>query len=109
MFFADILYSKIVDDQREKDVFGGVLQKRGGKSNRGIPKFCKVDLKADVGNAASLLHPGHSFSGFHKKQAIRGERVELVLSNDLLRDHVQGHIHILVPLHKCIVVKIDNL
>ena len=86
-----------------------MLPEQGCKSNRGIPKFCKVDLKADVGNAASLLHPGHSFSDFHKKQAIRGERVELVLSNDLLRDHVQGHFHILILLHRVIVVKIDNV
>ena len=109
MFFADILYSKIVDDQREKDVFGGVLQKRGGKSNRGIPKFCEVELEAVVGYAASLLKTGHAFSDFHKNPAIRGKRAELILGDDLFGDLVQGHFHIFILLHRGIVVKDYNV
>ena len=89
--------------------FGGVLPKRGGTSNRGIPEFRKMELEAVVGGAASLLRPGHNFLDFHKNSAIRGERAELILGNDFFGDHVQGHLHILIPLHRGILVKIDDV
>ena len=37
IFFADIFYSKVVDNQQEKDVFGGVITMGGGTRNRGVP------------------------------------------------------------------------
>ena len=108
VLFADIFYSKVIDDQQGKQI-GGVLPKQGGMSNRGVPKFREVHPEVVVGDAASLLQPRHAFLGFHKNPAIRGERSELILGDDLLREHVQGHFHILVPLHRGIVVKIDNV
>ena len=82
-----------------------MLPKRGGTSNRGVPEFLEVEPEAVVGDAVSLLQPGHAFSDFHKNSAIRGERAELILGNDLFGDNVQGNFHILVPLHRGIVVK----
>ena len=55
----------------------------------------------------ACFSPGIPFSNFHKNPAIRGEGAELILGDDFFGDHVQGHLHILVPLHRCIVLKID--
>ena len=85
-----------------------MLSKQGGTSNRAGPECREVETEAVVGDAASLLHPGHAFSDFHKNPTIRGERAELILGNDLFGDHVQGHLHILLPIHRGIVVKIDD-
>ena len=93
----------------EKMFFGGVLPKKGGTSNRVVPKFCEVEPEAVVGNADSLLQPGHAFSDFHKNPAIRGEGAEMILGNDFFGNRVQGHLHILVPLHRGIVVKNDDI
>ena len=86
-----------------------MLPKRGSTGNWGVPKFRKVEPEAVVGDEARLLQPGHTFLDFHKNPAIQGEGAELITSNDLFEDHVQGHLHILVPLHRGIVVKIDDV
>ena len=85
-----------------------MLPKQGDTSNRGVPKFRKVEPEAVIGNATNLLHPGHAFSDSHKNPAIRGKGAELILGDNFFGDHVQGHLHILVPLHRGNVVKIDN-
>ena len=77
-------------------------------SNRGVPKYCEVEPEAVVGDADSLLHPKYAFLDLHKNPAIQGKVAELILGDDFFGDHVQGHPHILVPLHRGIIVKIDD-
>ena len=86
-----------------------MLTKRGGTNNRGVTEFCEVEPEAVVGDAAILLQPWHAFSDFHINLAIQGEGAELILGDDFFGDHVQGHFNILVPLHRGIVVKIDEV
>ena len=68
-----------------------------------------MEPEAVIGNVASPIQPGHAFSRFHKNPSIRGKREELLLGDDLFGYHVQGHLHILVPLHRGIVVKMYDV
>ena len=68
-----------------------------------------MEPEAVVGDASRLLQTGHAFSDIHKSTAIRGKRAELILGDDLFGNHVRVQLHILVPLHRGIVVKIDDV
>ena len=65
VFFANIFDAKIVNDQRENDVFGSFFPKRGRTSDRGLSKLRKVELEAAVGNLFGLLQTGHALADIH--------------------------------------------
>ena len=59
---ADVLDTKIVDHKGEADVFGGILPKGRGLSDRGVAKLGKVDIEPIVCNTAGLFQAWHAFA-----------------------------------------------
>ena len=109
VFFANIFDAKIVNDQRENDVFGSFFPKRGRTSDRGLSKLRKVELEAAVGNLFGLLQTGHALADIHVDPPIWGKGEELVPGDDLFWDYGQGHFHIIIPVNGGIVIEIINV
>ena len=70
VFFANIFDAKIVNDQRESDVFGSVFPKRGHTCNRGLAKLRKVELEAVIGDASGLIQNGYDLADLHANPPI---------------------------------------
>ena len=70
VFFANIFDAKIVNDQRESDVFGSVFPKRGRTRDRGVAKLSKVELEAVIGDLYGLLQTGHALVDLHVDPSI---------------------------------------
>ena len=59
---SDVLDTEIVDHKGESDVFGGMLPKGRGSSDRGVAKICKVYIEPIVRDAAGLFQAWHTFA-----------------------------------------------
>ena len=62
VLFANVLDSKVINDERENDGLGGVLPERRGSGHRGKTKMGEVRFESVVGNAAGVFEAGHAFS-----------------------------------------------
>ena len=107
--FADVLDTKIVNHKGEEGVFGGILPKERGSSNRGVAKLGKVDIEPIVCNAAGLFQSCHDFSDLQLYPSVGCELEEVVLGDDFFREYFQADSHILVSPHRGIVIKILNI
>ena len=59
---SNVFDTKIADHKGEVDIFGDMLPKGGGPSNRGLAKLCKVYLEPIVCNADGLFQAWHAFA-----------------------------------------------
>ena len=87
VFFADVLYPKIVDDEGKIDVLRRVLPKGGGSGYGGIAKLGKVELEVVIRTATCMFQTRHAFANFHLDPAVGGNVVEVVLLYNLLGDN----------------------
>jgi hypothetical protein len=72
---SNVLDAEIVDDKREVNRASVVRPQRRCAGDGAIAKGGKVGGETVVGDATSLLQPGHPFSDFHVNSAVgRGER-----------------------------------
>ena len=62
VLFAGVLDPKVVDNEGESDVFGGVLPKRQGSGHRVEAEMGEVSFELAVGDEAGLLEARHAFS-----------------------------------------------
>ena len=62
VLFANVLDSKVINDERENDGLGGVLPERRGSGNRGESKVGRVSFEPVVGDAAGLFEARLAFS-----------------------------------------------
>ena len=103
---ADVLDTEIVDHKGEADVFGGMLPKGRGSSNRVVAKLGKVYLEPIVSDAAGLFQTWHAFADLQVYLSVRCKLEEVVLGDDFLREYCQADLHILVTPHGGVVLKI---
>ena len=61
VLFANVLDTKVVNNEGESDGLGGVLPERRSSGNRGKSKVVEVIFEPVIGNAASLFESGHAF------------------------------------------------
>ena len=61
VLLADILDSKVVNNEGESDGIGGLLPERSSSGNRGESKMGKMSFEPVVGNVAGFLRPGMPF------------------------------------------------
>ena len=106
---ADVLDTEIVNHKGEEDVFGGMLPKGRGLSNRGVAKLGKVDLEPIVCDAAGLFQAWHAFADLQLYPSVRCKLEEVVLGYDFLREYRQADFNILVTPHGGVVIKILNV
>jgi hypothetical protein len=60
-----------------------------------------------VGNAARLFEARDAFPNFHVDPAVGvGEFAKVILGNDLVREHLEVHFHVLILGHWCAVIEI---
>ena len=62
VLFADVLDSKVINDEGENDGLGGVISERRGSGNRGETKMGEVSFESVVGDAAVLFEARHAVS-----------------------------------------------
>ena len=62
VIFADVLDSKVINNEGENDGLGGVLPERRGSGNRGETKMGEVRFALVVCDVAVLFEAGHAFS-----------------------------------------------
>ena len=106
---SDVLDTKIVDHKGETCVFGGMLPKGRGPSNRGVTKLCMVYLEPIVRDVAVLFQAWHAFADLQVYPSVRCKLEEVVLGDDFLREYCQADFHILVTPHGGVVIKILNV
>ena len=103
---ANVLATKIVDKKGEADVFGGMLPKGRGLSNRTVAKLGKVYLEMIVRDGVSLFQAWHAFADIQLNPSVRCKLEEVVLGNDFFMEYRQADFHILVTPHGGVVIKI---
>ena len=106
---AHIFDSKVLNNERKNDVFGGVFTKRGGAHDREIAKLGEMQLDAVIRNAPCLFQAWHSFADLHINPAVGGQRAKIVLEDDFVWDNVQGNIHVFVPGHWSLIINVFNV
>ena len=84
---SEVLDTEIVDHKGEADVFGGMLPKERGSSDRGVAKLGKVYLEPIVCDAAGLFQAWHAFAYIQVYSSVRCKLEEVVLGDDLLREY----------------------
>ena len=101
-----ITNAKIVDDETENNVTCGVFS----KARCQLARFVAVGLeKGDeliVGKASGLWQAVHAASYFDVDVSVVKEWCEVVLFNDGLRQHPDGHSHVFVTGHWCAEVEV---
>ena len=105
MLLTNVLNSKIVNNKREGDVLAGMFPERGSACHWGIAEFGKVDLESVIVNFAGLYQAWHALPNIHLHPPISGECVKVVLGNNFFGDYGKGNFHVLVPVHRCVVIK----
>ena len=103
---ANVLDTEIVDHKGESDVFSGMFPKGRGLIDRGVAKLCKVYLEPIVRDAAGLFQAWHAFADLQVYPSVRCKLEEVVLGDDFLREYCQDDLHILIPPHGGVVIKI---
>ena len=101
---AGVLDAKIVDDQREHNGKVGMCLERRCAGDQGIAVLREIQSEAVVGNDAILLEAGHAFLDFEVDPAVKNKCRKVVLCDDLVRDGVEGHTHVLVEVHERIII-----
>ena len=101
-----IIDTEVINNERKNDVFGGVFPKRGDAHDGGISKLGDMHLKAAIRNAPGLFQAWHSFADFHINPAVGGQGARIVLADDFFGDNVQGNLHVFVPGHWSVIIKV---
>ena len=109
VLFAEILDTKVVDNEGESVGIGGVIPERRSSGNRGEYKMSNTSFDPVVGNSAGLFEARHAFSVLEVNSAVRTECAEVVLFGDLVRDTGQREFHVLVASHGGDIVKILDI
>ena len=87
IFFSDIFYAEVIDDQVESDVMCRMFPEGGGAGDRRISKLVEVDFQPVVGDADGLFETRHAFADLHIYPAVRADKAaQVVLLNDLVRE-----------------------
>ena len=106
--FSNVLDTKIVNHKGEADVFGDMLPKGRGSSDRGVAKLGKVDIEPIVHNVAGLFQAWHVFAYLQVYASVGCDFEEVVLGDDFFREYRQADLNMLVMPHWGIVIKILN-
>ena len=83
--FANVLDTGIFDHKEEADVFGGMLPKGRGLSDRGVAKICKVDLEPIVLNVDDLFQAWHAFADLQVYPSVGCELKGVLMGDDFFR------------------------
>ena len=65
-----------------------------------------MKLEAFIHNAPGLFQAWHSFVDFHINPAIGGQGTKIVLADDFVGGNVQGNLHLFVPGHWSVIIKV---
>ena len=106
---AGVLDAKIVDNQRENNSQVRVCPEQRRAGGGGIALLGEMQSEAVVGDDAGLLEAGNAFSDFEVDPAVQGKCTKVVLCDDLVRDGVEGQTHVLVAVHRRIMIEIFNV
>ena len=106
---AHIFDSKVLNNERKNDVFGGVFTKRGGVHDGGIAKLGEMQLDAVIHNAPFLFQAWNSFADLHINPDVGGQRAKIVLEDDFIGDNVQVNLHVFVPGHWSLIINVFNV
>ena len=106
MSLPTYLTPKLSTTSEKNDVFGGVFPKRGGARDGGISKLGEMQMEAFIRNAPGLFQAWHSFADFHINSSVGGQGAKIVLADDFVRDNVQGNLHVFVPGHWSVIIKV---
>ena len=104
-FFDEVFDTEVVDHNGEEDIFGGMLLKERGLSERGVTKPGKVDMEHIVCNAAGLFQAWYAFADLQVHPSVGCELAEVVLGDDFFRKYVQDDLHILILRPRGIRIK----
>ena len=64
-----------------------------------------MELEFVVGGFSGLFQAWHALTNIHVHPPISGNCAKVVLGNNFFRDNGKGDFHILVPVHRCVVIK----
>ena len=63
-----------------------------------------MELESVVVKFSSMFQAWHALPNLHVHSTISGECAEVVLGNNFFRDDGKGNFHIIVPVHRCVVI-----
>ena len=101
---AGVLEAEIVDNKREHYGQVGVLPERWSAGDGGINVFGKMQSEVVVDNDDVLIEAGHVFLDIGVDPAVRGKGKKVVLRDDLVKDGVEGQLHVLLAVHGRIII-----
>ena len=99
MLFTNIFDSKIIDDKAECDCMGNVFPWSEGVGYFIVSLWGDLLLEVLVREATCLRQAVNATSDFQINETICLFIIQVVLVNDVLGEHLEGHSHVFASIH----------